>query len=211
MVAGSIALAALVAGGGLYLLLGRTRPPPGEEPAPRASPSRPGPSRPALVAAPLPAPPPLPPPAPPDAAAVVSHAVSAAIRKRDLLVAAHVQQVIQEADEHVFARLAISEDQRVAIRLLNERHAQRTQRDLAEQRDDLLPEQQFGNTIALTENGERARRAELVQLLGSAAADSLLRAETAEVRRLQRRYRVQWAEELDQNVPLPPGLPARAH
>jgi hypothetical protein len=204
-----VVLAALVAGGGLYLLLDRSGPPPIEASAPRATAPRSGASRPALIAAPV-LPPPPPALASPDAA-VISHVVSAAIRKRDLLVAAHVQQVIQEADEHTFARLAIPEDQRVAIRLLNERHAQRTQRDLAAQRDDLLPEQQFGNTIALTENGERTRRGELVQLLGSGAADAFQRAETAEVRRLQRRYRVQWAEELDQNAPLPPGLPSRAH
>jgi hypothetical protein len=207
-----VVVAVLVVGGGLYLLLGRTHPAmPVEQPPTGTNSSGQGASRPAPVATPGPSPTRGAMPVQADAAAPVHHAVSAAIRKRDLLVAGHVQQVIQEADEHAFARLAIPEGERVAVRLLNERHAQRTQHDLAAQRDDLLPEQQFGNTIAITENAERTRRADLVQLLGVAAADSFQRAETAEVRRLQRRYRVQWAEELDQNAPLPSGLPPRAH
>lgn len=205
-------LAALVVGGGLYLLLGRARPQvPIEAPALPTTAFAPDAARPGAVAVPLPSPTTKAQPDQPDVAAQVRRAASAAIRKRDLLVAAHVQQVIQEADEQAFARLAIPEDQRVAIRLLNERHARRTQNDLAAQRDDLLPAQQFGDTIAITENGERTRRANLMQLLGTDAAQSFQRVEAAEVRRLQRHYRVQWAEELDENAPLPPGLPPRAH
>jgi len=207
-----VVLAVLVVGGGLYLLLGRVRlQMPIEPPAPRATSSRQAASRPAPIAAPVAEPSATSGPAQRPAAASVSHSVGAAIRRHDLLVAAHGQQVIQEADERAFSRLAIPEDQRVAIRLLNERNAQRTQSVLAAQRDDLAPEQQFGDTIAITDNGERMRRAALVQLLGAEAAGSFQRVEAAEVRRLQRRYRVQWAEELDENAPFPPGLPPRAH
>jgi hypothetical protein len=207
-----VVLAVLVVAGGLYLLLGRTRPEMPIAPPAHRSTSTPSPSPPAPVAetTSVPSPTKIARPAPSDGVRVPD-AVSAAIRKRDLLVAAHVQQAIVEADERAFSRLALADDQRVAIRLLNERYAQRMQGDLAAQRDDLLPEQQFGNTIAITENGERTRRAELVQLLGAATAESFQRAETAEVRRLQRHYRVQWAEELDENAPLPPDLPPRAH
>jgi hypothetical protein len=208
-----VVLAVLVVAGGLYLLLGRTRPEMPVEPPAHRSTSTPSPSPPAPVAETtrVPSPTKNARPAPSDAVVRGPDAVSAAIRKRDLLVAAHVQQAIVEADERAFSRLALADDQRVAIRLLNERYAHRMQGDLAAQRGDLLPEQQFGNTIAITENGERTRRAELVQLLGAVTAESFQRAEAAEVRRLQRHYRVQWAEELDENAPLPPDLPPRAH
>jgi len=151
-----VVLAVLVVGGGLYLLLAYPRPGmPIEQPPTHATSSGQNASRPAPVVRSTAVPSLITgaPPDQPDAAATVSRAVSAAIRKRDLLVAAHVQQVIQEADERAFSRLEIPETQRVAIRLLNEQHTKRTRSDLAAQRDDLVPEQQFGSTIAITENG----------------------------------------------------------
>jgi hypothetical protein len=69
----------------------------------------------------------------------------------------------------------------------------------------------MGATIAATEEAARARRAALKELLGADQASSLLAAEAAAVRRLQRRYRVQWAQELDEQAPLPAGLPPHAH
>jgi hypothetical protein len=137
--------------------------------------------------------------------------VGAALRRRDLLLAAHNQQAIQEADERVFAQLNLPEQQRVAIRLVNERQARRRQELVAAEPDQLTPEEQAGASIEIGDRVARERQASLRESLGSEAYQSFQLAETAEIRRLQRRYRVQWAQELDEQAPLPPGLPPRAH
>ena len=137
--------------------------------------------------------------------------VGAALRRRDLLLAAHNQQAIQEADERVFAQLDLPEHQRVAIRLVNEREARRRQDLVAAERDELSPEEQAGASIEIGDKVTRERQAALRESLGRETFQSFQLAETAEIRRLQRRYRVQWAQELDEQAPLPPGLPPRAH
>jgi hypothetical protein len=137
--------------------------------------------------------------------------VTAALRRRDLLVAAHNQQAIQESDERVFDQLGLPEQQRVAIRLLSERQAKQRQDLVAAEQDDLTPEQQGGASIAIGDRVTRERQAGLKDILGAAGAQSFLMSESAGIRRLQRRYRVQWAQELDEQAPVPPGAPVRAH
>lgn len=144
-------------------------------------------------------------------AAASASRVGAALRRRDLLLATHNQQAIQEADERVFALLDLPEHQRVAIRLVNEREARRRQDLVAAERDELTPEEQAGTSIEIGDRVARERQAALRESLGIEAYQSFQLAETAEIRRLQRRYRVQWAQELDEQAPLPPGLPPRAH
>jgi hypothetical protein len=141
----------------------------------------------------------------------MARAVGAALRRHDLLVADHVRQATQEADERVFANLALADGQRVAIRLLNERHFRRTAEQLAEDRPQPDPETQAGATIAATSAADHARRAALRELLGADAAGAFQSLEAREIRRIQRRYRAQWAEELEEQAPLPSGLPPRAH
>jgi hypothetical protein len=166
---------------------------------------------------------PAPPVAPSPAAAPGAHdfdggdeagrptTVTAALRRRDLLVAAHNQQAIQESDERVFDQLGLPEQQRVAIRLLSERQAKQRQDLVAAERDDLTPEEQGGASIAIGDRIARERQAGLKDILGAAGAQSFLISESAQIRRLQRRYRMQWAQELDEQAPMPPGAPVRAH
>jgi hypothetical protein len=99
----------------------------------------------------------------------------------------------------------------VAVRLLNEQHFRQTAQQLAAPADSRTPEIQAGIAISINEAAERTRRAALRALLGPEGAGSFQALEAAEIRRIQRRYRVQWSEELDQQAPLPAGLPARAH
>jgi len=134
-----------------------------------------------------------------------------ALRRRDLLLAAHNQQAIQEADERVFVQLNVPEHQRVAIRLLNERLARRRQDLVAAETEDLTPEAQAGASIAIGDEIARDRQSAAKELLGPETYQAFQIAESAEIRRVQRRYRVQWAQELDEQAPLPPGLPPRAH
>jgi hypothetical protein len=222
IVAAALGLAALVIGAGLFLFFRLSSPRPGD--GEQESPTRPSAAAPPARTAPRLTPPPsetgdtLPrtagPIFPSDAGATAHPGVAsvgAALRRRALLVADHVRQVTQEADERAFVRLGFPEDQRVAIRLLNERHFRQTDEQLGEPPEDRVPEVQSGATIALTDAADRTRRAAVRDLLGPDAAGSFQAVEATEIRRLQRRYRVQWARELDEEAPLPPGLPARAH
>jgi hypothetical protein len=200
LVTGAALLAVIAVGLGAYLAVHHRR-----RPSVVEAEDAPPPPRPAAAAPVLARPPQLPPrPAAPPS-------VSEALQRRDLLVAAHAQQAIQEADEQAFAHLGMPEEQRVAIRRLNERQSRRRQSLLSDGRHDRAVEEQAGDAVAIGEEADRARGAALRELLGNEAAQSFLQSERAEIRRLQRRYRQQWAEELEQQAPLPPGLPPRAH
>jgi hypothetical protein len=214
LVTAALALAAFVAATGLGVLYRSARPRPGEaqrDPA-RGAPPSPSPAerttpvvRLASAAAPA------------DGSAIdaalpaTDRSVIAALRRHDLLVADHVRQATQEADEQVFARLALPEGQRVAIRLLNEGHFRQTAEQLAADHGVSDPETQAGVTIATTSAADHARRAALRELLGADAAGAFQSLEARQMRRIQRQYRAQWAEELEQQAPLPSGLPPRAH
>ena len=143
--------------------------------------------------------------------ASAARSVGAALRRHDLLLAEHNQQAIREADERAFAQLNVPEHQRVTIRLLNERMARARQELIAAERDDLTPEGQAGTSIAIGDQVARERQTAVKEILGADLYQSFQVTETAEIRRLQRRYRIQWAQELDEQAPLPPGLPPRAH
>jgi hypothetical protein len=203
-VTASVGLAALVVGAGLYLSVrapGRSSDRPEAAAVSPPAPVVPGPwSR----AGPGPLPP------APDAAVTVVVAVSTALRRHDLLVADHLRQAVVEADERVFARLSFPEPRRVAVRLLNEQHFRQTAQQLAAL-PARTPELQAGVTISINDAAERTRRAALRELLGPDDAGSFQALEAAEIRRVQRRYRLAWSEELDEQAPLPAGLPARAH
>jgi len=200
LVAGAALLAVIAVGVGGYLAAHHRRRPPVLEA--ESAPPLPGPAPAPPVLARSPQLPPRPGEPP---------SVSEALQRRDLLVAAHVQQAIQEADEQAFARLEMPEEQRVTIRRLNERQSRRRQSLLSDGRHDRGVEEQAGDAVAIGEEADRIRGAALRELLGKEAAQSFLQSERSEIRRLQRRYRQQWAEELEQQAPLPPGLPPRAH
>lgn len=221
LVAAVVLLALLVVGVELVFFLRTVRRSPADQPraAEVVAPVTPGPQVPAsskaseLQPRPVAQVAPDPAPAPGETTPAVAGAsrVGAALRRRDLLLATHNQQAIQEADERVFAQLDLPEHQRVAIRLVNEREARRRQDLVAAERDELTPEEQAGTSIEIGDRVARERQAALRESLGIEAYQSFQLAETAEIRRLQRRYRVQWAQELDEQAPLPPGLPPRAH
>jgi hypothetical protein len=134
-----------------------------------------------------------------------------AIKNRQLLIAAHNLQLVQQADERAFDTLKLSESVRVAIRTIDEAYGKKTQEALSPDPERLTIDRQIGLGIGSNEEAERIRRAAIKDVLGLEGAQEFAAAEYAETRRLRIQYRKQWAEELDANAPRPPGMPRTPH
>ena len=226
IIVGLTAIAVLVMGTGGYLLL---RPHPrhvpavaalaeadDSEPEPIAAPPAPAPPLAAASAPAPPAPDPPPPEAPrPSAAAPVDppprEVQSAAVKKRALLMADHNQRVILEADERAFEALQLPDATRAAIRQINASYV-KSRRDAIEANAAAWsPGEQLGANLAKSDESDRARRAALKEVLGADGVSAFETAEYAAARRLRRQYSAQWAQELEQQAPLPEGLPPSPH
>jgi hypothetical protein len=136
---------------------------------------------------------------------------NAAVKKRALLMADHNQRVIQEADELAFASLQLPDATRAAVRQINTAHL-KSRRDFIDANPPAWsPGEQLGANLARSDEGERARRAALREALGADGVAAFESAEYAAARRLRRQYSAQWAQELEEQAPLPEGLPPSPH
>jgi hypothetical protein len=112
----------------------------------------------------------------------------AAIRKRNLLVLAHEEQLLEHADEQAFDAVQMPGRLRVAVRNLND--------DWAQERRALLGDQVAGRTpaaeVAAADSAnaalDRTRREELMRLLGASDFAAFGVAETAALDRVRERY-----------------------
>ena len=150
-------------------------------------------------------------PAPEPEAPRPGTATSVALKQRALLMADHNERIVEEADERAFEAMKLPDETRLAIRRINDRYATATHEFLAANPSTWSPGEQQGANIANGEEADRARRAALKDLLGIDGVAAFEGAEHAAVRRLQRRYGGQWAQELEQKAPLPDGLPPSPH
>jgi hypothetical protein len=177
----------------------------------------PSPAPPPVMAAPVAPPPPSPPLERPQPPAVSSpeptarETQNAAVKKRALLMADHNQRVRLESDERAFESLQLPDPVRAAIRQINATHV-RTMRDAIEANAAASsPGEQLGANVAKNDESDRARRAALREVLGADGVAAFETAEHAAARRLRRQYSAQWAQELEQEAPLPEGLPPSPH
>ncbi len=164
------------------------------EPAPTPMPPPPPPAR-----EPEPAPPP-PPPAVPALAVAETAAEDAqppaeeqpppSPSRRGLLVVNHNRR-LQEADESVFATLALPDSTRASIRQINDEYRRRT-----EPSGDAsgAPAVASGDAAAAL----KARHDALVSLLGTDSAKSFDSEERVAVMRLRGKYRYEWGKQLRQ-------------
>jgi hypothetical protein len=156
-----------------------------------------GPSSVALVEEPHPlAPPRVAPPTPlppgprvtPPAGRLAVGAAVMAIKKRNLLIAAHDQQLLEQADEQAFDALDLPAASRALLRAINDRSA--------EDRRALLGAEISGRTsedeAAAAEAGnaalDRDRRAKLVGVLGVDQLGAFEAAESEALAQLRRRF-----------------------
>ncbi len=134
-----------------------------------------------------------------------------AVKKRALLMADHNQRVTLEADERAFETLRLPDPTRTAIRQINAGYV-KTARDFLEANAAAWsPGEQLGANVAKNDESDRARRAALKEVLGADGVAAFETAEYAAARRLRRQYSAQWAQELEQQAPLPEGLPPSPH
>ena len=135
----------------------------------------------------------------------------AAVKKRALLMADHNQRVTLEADERAFETLQLPDATRTAIRQINAGYV-KTARDFLEANAAAwTPGEQLGANVAKNDESDRARRAALKEVLGADGVAAFETAEYAAARRLRRQYSAAWAQELEQQAPLPEGLPPSPH
>ena len=165
---------------------------------------------PARAAAPAPAaiPPPSAPAAPEPSPQQVQNA---AVKKRALLMADHNQRIIQEAAELAFVALHLPEATRAAVRDINASHLKARRDFIVANPATWSPGEQQGANLAKTDENDRARRAALKAALGADGVTAFESAEHAAARRLRRQYGAQWAQELEEEAPLPEGLPPSPH
>ena len=229
IIVGLAAIAVLVLGTEGYLLLRphRRAVSAAEEPVTAADSeqrSRAAPPAPASSVRPLPtasapaapAPPPPPPeaPQPPIAAGGEPPPLevqSAAVKKRALLMGDHSQRVTLEADERAFDTLQLPDATRAAIRQINGSYVKTTRDAIEANAAAWSPGEQLGANLAKNDEADRARRAALKEVLGADGVSAFETAEYTAARRLRRQYSAQWAQEIEQQAPLPPGLPPSPH
>ena len=186
------------------------------EPQPLAAPPAPAPPVQLPAAASTPAAPAPPPAAPQPPAALGSEpppreVQTAAVKQRALLMADHNQRVTLEADERAFDTLKLPDPTRAAIRQINASYV-KSRRDAIEANAAAWsPGEQLGANLAKSDESDRARRAALKEVLGADGVSAFETAEYAAARRLRRQYSAQWAQELEQQAPLPEGLPPSPH
>jgi hypothetical protein len=163
----------------------------------------------APAAGPAPAAIPPPPPAAPEPS--LQQVQNAAVKKRALLMADHNQRITQEAAELAFVTLQLPDATRAAIRDINASHLKARRDFIAANPETWSPGEQQGANLAKTDENDRARRAALKAALGADGVTAFESAEHAAARRLRRQYGAQWAQELEEEAPLPEGLPPSPH
>ena len=136
---------------------------------------------------------------------------SAAVKKRALLMGDHNQRVTLEADERAFDTLQLPDATRAAIRQINGSYVKTTRDAIEANAAAWSPGEQLGANLAKNDEADRARRAALKEVLGADGVSAFETAEYAAARRLRRQYSAQWAQELEQQAPLPEGLPPSPH
>jgi hypothetical protein len=141
----------------------------------------------------------------------VERVQNAALKKRALLMANHNQRVIQEADERAFETMKLPDATRAAIRRINDGYVKTTRDFLDANPPTWSPGEQVGANLAKSDEADRARRAALKDVLGADGVSAFETAEYSAARRLRRQYSGQWAQELDQQAPLPEGLAPSPH
>jgi hypothetical protein len=199
----TLSLAAImvaVLSGAVFLLVHarQLRPEPVKDPEPLAAPA---PAPPAPARAPEPEPLPPPPPVAPavavvdtpaevDAQAFADDQPPPAPNRRGLLVANHNRRM-QEADETVFASLALPESTRASIRQINDEYRRRTE-----------PGDSGGSATAASPGDAhaalQARHDALTSLLGTDSAKSFEGEERTAVMKLRGKYRYEWGRQLRQ-------------
>jgi len=200
----TLSLAAImvaVVSGAVFLLVHarqlRREPAKEEEPVAAPAPATPTPVR-------APEPEPVPPPPPAAAAVAVAEtpaevdaqafaddqAPPVTLNRRGLLVVNHNRR-LQEADENVFATLAVPDSTRASIRQINDEYRRRTEPGDA------------GGGAATAAPGDaqaamKARHDALTSLLGTDSAKSFESEERIAVMRLRGKYRYEWGRQLRQ-------------
>jgi hypothetical protein len=135
----------------------------------------------------------------------------AAVKKRALLMADHNQRVTLEADERAFETLRLPDATRTAIRQINAGYVKTARDSLEANAAAWTPGEQLGANVAKNDESDRARRAALKEVLGADGVAAFETAEYAAARRLRRQYSAAWAQDLEQQAPLPDGLPPSPH
>jgi hypothetical protein len=135
----------------------------------------------------------------------------AAVKRRALLMADHNQRVTLEADERAFETLQLPDPTRTAIRRINAGYVKTARDSIEANAAAWTPGEQLGANVAKNDESDRARRAALKEVLGTDGVAAFETAEYAAARRLRRQYSAQWAQELQQQAPLPEGLPPSPH
>jgi hypothetical protein len=201
----TLSLAAImiaIVSGAVFLIVHsrQVRPEPVSEAVPAPLPMPP-PSPPAREPEPEPEPaPPPPPPAAPvlavaetpaeDAQALADDQPAPAPSRRGLLAINHNRR-LQEADESVFAMLALPDSTRASIRQINEEYRRRT--EPSSNAAGASPVASGEATSAL-----KARHDALISLLGTDSAKSFDSEERVAVMRLRGKYRYEWGKQLRQ-------------
>ncbi len=146
-----------------------------------AAPVVPTPAVPAPAERPSPPPPAVPavPAPPPDTETVSDLQTDPAVERRRRLTPQRRGAVFQAADEQVFGILHLSDEQRTAIRAIDDAYA-RTVQAMAQ-----LPRGADLRSAGLDPNADQARRAAIADLLGPEAAHALIFAERKAERRVR--------------------------
>jgi outer membrane biosynthesis protein TonB len=198
----TLSLAAImvaVLSGTIFLIVHSRQPRPERVIEAEPTPEPPPPPPPARAPEPAPLPPPPPPAAPAvaiaetpaeDAQAPADDQPPPAPSRRGLLAINHNRR-LQEADESVFATLALPDSTRASIRQINDEYRRRT-----EPSSDAsgAPEVAPGDAASAL----KARHDALVSLLGTDSVRSFESEERAAVLRLRGKYRYEWGKQLRQ-------------
>jgi hypothetical protein len=187
-----------ILGGTAFLIMHSHRhPEPASEPETVAVAPTPPPPAPVPEPVPTPPPPPVAPavavvetPAQADAQGPAEDQPQTVPGRRGLLVVNHNRR-LQEADENVFATLALPESTRASIRQINDEYRKRTEPSSDATAGD--PPAAFDALAAL-----KTRHDELTSLLGADPAKSFDAEERIAVMRLRGKYRYEWGRQLRQ-------------
>jgi hypothetical protein len=120
-----------------------------------------------------------------------AHALDAVlvIRKRNLLVLAHNEQLLEEADEQAFDSLHMPETSRLPVRRVNDEWDEKRRALLSVGVEGQTPEREIADADAGNAELDRTRGIALASLLGVARFEEFETAELAALSRLRERFR----------------------
>jgi hypothetical protein len=144
-------------------------------------------------------------PAADDAAAPGADPAVMVVRKRNLLIVAHEQQLLEEADERALGAMHASEALRTSIRQINEDWAEAKRAQLSADSPGRTPEQEEAAAGASNAGLDRARAVEVENLLGTAGLREFESAERDALTRVRERFHG-WAERTGRSAETEPPI-----